>query len=282
MKYYLCLLLCIALLLCGCSAKPEIQEASSTPDAAPATTTDSPAEPPTVPTAEPPTDPPTEPTPEELARERLDAILGAEGCASKGSVNVPEIYQYPDLPTGCEAVSAAIAIRSYGYETDPIEFARDWLICGDDIVNSFVGDPFAYGGAGIFPPGLRDSVQRYIDATGAALAVFDITGVPADALYRFIDSGAPVVVWSTYYMNDPWIGSAYTYNGHTVYWYDNEHCVCLCGYDKLKGTVQISDPLRGIVTESADAFESIYDQIGRMAMVILDTSVYSEEVSVKR
>lgn len=282
MKKLLLSLLCIALLLCGCSSSSKSPSPDATPDAAPAKASEPPIAAPTDPPTDPPTDLPTQPptdppTPEEAAQKRLGAILSAEGHASGGSVKVPEIYQYPDLPTGCEAAAAAIAINSLGYDLSAVDFARDWLIRGDDIVRSFVGDPFAYGGAGIFPPGLRDSVQRYIDASKAQLAVFDVTGVPADALYRLIDCGVPVVVWSTYYMNDPWIGSSYTYDGHTVYWYDNEHCVCLYGYDAQTGSVLISDPIQGKVRESAAAFESIYDQIGRMAIVILDTSALSEE-----
>lgn len=270
MKKSLCSLLCIALLLCSCSAGAPAPGSNATPDAAVATPDAAAA--PTEPFTEPPTEPPTTPpTPQERAQEQLDAILAAEGCASKGSVEAPEILQYPDLPTGCEAVAATIALNALGCELNAVDFARNWLIRGDDIVRSFVGDPFEWGGAGIFPPGLCASVQRYIDASGAELAVFDLTGAPMDALYRLIDAGVPVVVWSTYYLSEPRIESSYTYDGHTVYWYENEHCLCLCGYDTAQGTVTLSDPIQGIVQENAAVFESVYQGTGQMAMAILRT-----------
>ena len=63
--------------------------------------------------------------------------------------------------------------------------------------------------------------------------------------------------------------SSYKYNGHTVYWYINEHCMCLYGYDKDQGTVSLSDPIQGKITESAYEFEQIYNEVGRMAMVLV-------------
>ena len=270
MKRILSIIICIALLLCGCSA------ATSTPDeATPATPDAAATKPPTEAPTEPPTDPPTEPptdppTPKELAQEELNAILAGSGPSGKASVSVPEICQYPDLPTGCEAVALTIALQAMGCDISETEFASRYLIIGDDIVNSFVGDPFEYGGAGIFPPGLVKSAEKYIDASGAGLAAFDLTGTSMDDLYKLLDKGLPVVVWTTYYLSWPQeMDSSYKYNGHTVYWYINEHCMCLYGYDKDQGTVSLSDPIQGKITESAYEFEQIYNEVGRMAMVLV-------------
>lgn len=279
MKKLLSILICLTLLLAGCAAQsdspgaPDATAGSATPN----TATPDEATPDEAPTAAP-TEAPTEPpAPEECARERLDAILAGGGHARSGRVEVPEIFQYPELPTGCEAAAATIAIRSFGYELTAVEFAREWLVYGDDLIHAFVGDPFGYGGAGIFPPGLCRSVQRYIDGTDAHLAAFDLTGTEPDDLYRLIDSGVPVVVWSTYYLSDPQLVNPYTYDGHTVYWYENEHCLCLYGYDEAKGVVYLSDPIQGKVTGSAETFEAIYNETGRMAMVILDTTEWIQD-----
>ena len=267
MKRLLSALILIVLLLCACSVEGD---PASPDEPAPTAPSDPATEPPTEAPTEAPTDPPS---PQQLAREHLDAVLGAQGHGSAACVDVPELYQYPDLPTGCETVALTIALRSFGCEISAAEFASRWLIIGSDIIHSFVGDPFAQGGAGIYPPGLVASAERYIEASGATLAAFDLTGTDIDGLYRLLDSGVPVVVWTTYYFCPPRLESyPYEYDGHTVYWYDNEHCVCLYGYDEERGVVLISDPLQGKVAESAAEFADVYDAIGRMAMVLIDTS----------
>ena len=268
MKRLLCVMLC-ALLLCGCGAGERASDKTETATAAPAT--EVPTELPTEPETEPPTEPPTDPpTRQELAQAHLDAILGAQLSARQARADVPEIFQNPDLPTGCETVALVIALNALGCEISGVEFASKHLIIGDDIIHSFVGDPFVWGGAGIYPPGLTESAERYLATIDTDLAAFDLTGVPMSDLYKLIQSGYPVVVWTTYYFNQPWLDSSpYTYNGHTVYWYDNEHCVCLYGYDEEQDVVYISDPLQGKVTDSASNFESVYEAIGRMAMVVV-------------
>ena len=268
MKRVLSAVVCVFLLLCACNMNRSTGPEETEPSVAAPTT--APTEPPTKAPTEPPTEPPA---PQELAREYLDGVLSLEGHGTGTRVDVPELLQYPDLPTGCETVALTIALRSFGCEIDAVTFASRYLILGDDLIRSFVGDPFSYGGAGIYPPGLVNSAGRYIDAAGASLAAFDLTGADMDALYRLIDSGCPVVVWTTYYFSPPRIDYyPYEYDGHTVYWYDNEHCVCLYGYDTEKGFVYVSDPLQGKVAEDADEFADVYERIGRMAMVLIDTS----------
>ena len=48
-----------------------------------------------------------------------------------------------------------------------------------------------------------------------------------------------------------------------------EHCVVLCGYDKEKDIVMVNDPLEGIVERNAERFEELYNQMGKMAVVLL-------------
>ena len=45
-------------------------------------------------------------------------------------------------------------------------------------------------------------------------------------------------------------------------------CVVLSGYDLDNGTLQINDPLEGIVTRDYEEFKSIYDTVGKYAVVV--------------
>ena len=268
MKRLLMMILCAALMLCACSAgsiggTPD--EAAATPDKAVAATPD---DPPTQAPTEPPTDPPTV---RELAQARCNEILAEKLGSSKASVSVSELYQSPELPTGCEAVALTIAINSYGYDLNKTDIASKYLVYGDDYITGFVGSPFRWGGAGIYPPGLVKTAVNFVKDTNAKLWPVDTTDVSLDDLYKFIDNGIPVVVWTTYYMSYPRLESGHTYKGHTYSWYINEHCVCLYGFDKKDGTVKFCDPQRGKITVSAKDFADIYDTIGRMSMVLIPT-----------
>ena len=269
MKRLLTIILCAAAMLSACASGASVttpdEAAAATPDAITVTTPD---EPPTEAPTEPPTDPPSL---KELAEKRSDEIISGELSCDKASVSVPEVYQSPELPTGCESVALTIAIRSYGYELNKTDIASKYLVYGDDYITAFVGSPFRWGGAGIYPPGLVKTAQNYVNDTGAEIYPVDTTDTSMDDLYKFIDSGIPVVVWTTYYMSYPRLESGRTYQGHTYSWYINEHCVCLFGYDQKDGTVKISDPQRGKITVSAKDFAEIYDAIGRMSMVLIPT-----------
>jgi uncharacterized protein YvpB len=263
MKKLIAAILLIALFLSACSIASVPTEPPTEPP------TEAPTDPPTDPPTEPPTDPPTT---KDLAFARYHAILAADLAHTAARVDAPEIIQYPELPSGCESVALTIAINTYGYDLSKTTVASDYLIYGDDWVTSYVGNPFEYYGAGIYPPGLVKTAARYIKATGAALYPIDTSDATLDQLYRLIDNGIPVIVWATVYMTYPQLANCVTYQGRDYYWYDNEHCLCLIGYDKDAGTVTLSDPQRGIVTESASEFETIYDAVGRFSMILLDTS----------
>ena len=273
MKKLIAILICVSILLCSCSMLPNgddeaaYLEASFDEATADEATFDEPTEAPT----EPPTEPPST---EELARERLDEIMATDNAdvSRSASVSVPEINQYPELPTGCESVAVTIAINAYGYELSKTDFAEKYLVRGDDYITAYVGDPFAYGGAGVFPPGMVKSARKFIKETGASLCAFDISGTKMNELYKLIDNGIPIVVWTTVYMTYPQLQYGREYKGRTYSWYDNEHCVCLYGYDKDEGIVRVSDPQRGKISVNAKDFGNIYDVIGRFAMVLIDTS----------
>lgn len=277
MKRFFLLLICLGLLLCGCAAAEsdvdstgvvkEIHDAqSASPDTIPENNA---AEQMTAPPAEKP----TEPSAAEKAQAYIDKLLAAELSSASAYIDVEELEQYPELPTGCEPVALTIALNALGYDLEKTEMAEKYLEYSDNFAIGYCGDPFSDDGAGIWPPGMILSVDNFVRGTGAKVCGCNTSKQPLENLCKLVDAGCPVIVWTTYYMNEPmYTDDAVEYDGEIYMWYDNEHCVVLYGYDKNAGTVDVSDPLRGKVTVDADEFERINSDIGGWSMALVDTT----------
>lgn len=207
-----------------------------------------------------------------------DALMVQEilnGTLEKRSalLDVTPLYQYPELPTGCESVSLTMALNYLGEDLSLTEIASDYLIYGNDMVTGYCGDPFGDYGAGIYPPGLLATVKNYINTNSSPLAAADTTGTQLSDLFKLIDKGFPVVIWSTSSLRDPYNNDDemyIEYNGYEYWWYTNEHCVILIGYDLDSGTVTINDPQYGCsLTYSLERFEYVYDMIRRMSLAVI-------------
>ncbi len=266
MKRLFAMIILLGLLLCACNAGAE--------DAEPAASDSAPTEKMTQQASDPPKESLTEePTAEQLAERRINEIFESRLSADSASVSVEAIEQYPELPTGCEAVALTIALNAFGCGLEKTEIAENYLEYNDNYAIGYCGDPFSDSGAGIWPPGLVKTVENYVNDTGKKIYARNTSGKPMEELYKCIDAGCPVVVWTTYYLCEPmYTDDAEFYDGETYPWYDNEHCVTMYGYDLDAGTVDIADPLQGCVTVDADEFGEINQAIGGFSMILLDIS----------
>ena len=185
-------------------------------------------------------------------------------------LDVTPISQYPELPTGCESVALTMALNSLGFGLKKTDIAEKYLPYGYSCITSFVGDPTTYDGAGIFPPGLTYCANNIIKERTNKYYALDTTGTKLDDLFKLIENGCPVVVWSTLYLGEPYFTDDYeSYNGHDYPWYTNEHCIVLYGYDTEKNTVQVCDSRAGDVEYNADWFERIHNETGMMSLSII-------------
>lgn len=203
---------------------------------------------------------------------RLDSILSSPLKRSSHQLEVEEWIQYPELPTGCESVALTAALDYLGFDIEKTEIAENYLYYEDyDLMYGYVGDPFSDFGAAIYPPGLTATANSYLSHMGSDYHAINTMGTELSDLYKLIDNGYPVVIWSTLYQNEPSMtDDEYYYDGETYYWYDNEHCEMLCGYDLEDNTVTISDPNEGVITCDADSFEEIYNEVGKLSMTIIN------------
>ncbi len=190
----------------------------------------------------------------------------------KFNLNVPYISQYPELPTGCEVVSLTMLINRLGYSVDKEYMADECLVYGDSYVTSYSGDPYTENGSGIYPPGIVRTVQEFAKKRSADVDAVDLTGTSLEDLYKLIENGYPVMIWTTLRMEYPNYDDDFyfeEYNGIKYPWYINEHCVVMTGYDKENGTVILNDPLYGQITRDIDIFEEVYDDIGRFSLTVI-------------
>lgn len=257
---------------CGCQQKAGV---SATPDEAPPSTafgrhTETPTA--AAESTVPVTEDTAERKKEEQASEKLGNIFLSTLRQQKVTLPVEELLQYPELPTGCESVALTAVLRYHGFLLGKTEIAEDYMLYSDDdLMKGYVGDPFGEeNGAAIYPPALTETAAVYLTEKASALTAVNTMGASAQELYRLVEAGCPVAVWYTEggcdpMMTDDW----YPYNGKDYYWYENEHCVVLCGYDLQQSTVTLMDPLQGLIEEDAENFAAVYDETGRMSMTIL-------------
>lgn len=188
----------------------------------------------------------------------------------KHVLEMEELLQNPELPTGCESVALTIALKYYGFELEKTTIADEYLDYSDtEFVSAYMGDPRTESGAGCFAPAIEKAANKFLRAQNSDMTALDISGTSLEDLYTYLASGMPVVVWNSMYLSDlEQTEQTCVYEGKTYYWYRKEHCVVLCGYDKETNTVIVNDPLEGIVERDAERFGEIYDQLGQMAVII--------------
>ena len=206
------------------------------------------------------------------AEMKAEEIMSGRLIHKSYNIDVDFINQNPELPTGCESVSLAMAFNALGYPTSKTELADNYMPIGGSYVTTFFGDPHENDGTGIYPPGLVQTAQNYIDAKNIPLSPVDLTDKNFKDFYKIIENGYPIVFWITSGLYDP-----YTYDGedfHEIYngrdypWITNIHCIVMNGYDTENGTVTFIDPLSGTRIYDEDRVEYVYNKIG-LAMTLI-------------
>lgn len=265
------LFLLLSMLLCACAPQQSSEAAGKSETTAPENSTEDSVKPTAAPTTAPSKGQASERHKRRADTDtQLDELLAGQLKNRTAKLDVKELLQYPELPTGCESVALTAALRYLGFDLEKTEFASNWLSVSDDAMFGYMGDPFEDDGAGIFPPALAQDANQYLEAEHSDYVAVPTMGTELSDLYKLVDAGYPVLVWTTMYFVEPTLEDyGYFYDDEVYYWYLNEHCVVLMGYDLDEGTVTVCDPLSGIVECDAEEFQYIYDTIGQMSMTII-------------
>lgn len=199
-------------------------------------------------------------------------------------LEIPCIDQREKYPTGCESVTAVMALRYAGVEVSVEEFI-DWYLpmsetpwydgsggyfCADPR-EAFLGSPYSPDGWGCYAPVIKTAAEMLITDKKASLTVTDLTGTTLEELCReYIAQGVPVILWSTMYMTQPQNRVAITVvgTGQQTEWVSPEHCLLLVGMDGE--SYWFNDPLEGTaVAYERTAVEQAYEALGQQALAIM-------------
>jgi uncharacterized protein YvpB len=214
--------------------------------------------------------------------------LPEEGFTS-AFVEVTNILQNPELPTGCEITSLTMLLRFYGFDADKIDLADNYLPVSwgnahwegnkkyqDSFFDYFIGDPKG-NGYGCFSPAIMTAAEKYLEVNDTAdkYNAVNISGCTPDYLYRVILSGNPVMCWATDGMIAPEYRESWYDNetGEQLDWYLNEHAFLLVGFDTEKRLVYLSDPMKGDIFYSMDKFELRFSEMHRQAVIITESNM---------
>ncbi|MDI6619721.1 MAG: C39 family peptidase [Clostridiales bacterium] len=163
--------------------------------------------------------------------------------------DVPVISQMPELPSGCEATALTMLLNWSGVHVGKVGVARNipkaylpvlknGKMYGKSPNEAFIGDPFS-NGFGVYHKAIADIIDKYLPGKG-----LDVTGISFQNLLGIIDSGRPVIVWTTKDLTEPFLSTIWTDgNNNTVYWIAPEHTYLLTGYSD--GDVIVNDPYSG-------------------------------------
>ena len=214
-----------------------------------------------------------------FSRNRRDALgaMGQEAVEGFGRANVmqvftglsgtsasvPELFQYPSMPAGCEIYSLTAVLQAMGHDADPDSIVANQLpfdVEGNDYASAFWGDPY-WSGEGM-PPAIMAAGNAYLEEAGASERFANITGTDFDELASKASSGTPVLVWTTLDFEDPYFDEPLEANS----FYDLEHCVVLLGVEGHRACIM--DPTQGYVTVNYSWFKYLYEQCGSMALAI--------------
>lgn len=232
------------------------------------------------------TKPPAEPVTKPYKPKPGKAPVKPSTPEKSAKLSVPLVHQNPDYPTGCEAASATMLLKYYGYNisihemvaTIPREdlYEENGRVYGPSIYEKFVGDPRQTytderPGYGAFSPVITSALNRAIAQKGGSHYAKNITGCSFSTLLSNLDARKPMVVWATANMKTPTlVNSWYIKNpgGEDIYFEypRGTHVMVLTGYDSKY--VYIADPYYGYVKYTHSAFNDKWILLGKQAIVI--------------
>ena len=167
----------------------------------------------------------------EYSHEELSTEENRENINVSLDVNV--IYQFPDMPSGCEVTSLTMVLNYMGI----------------NVTNKYLAD-------------------NYLDSSTYGMSEsFVISESSKEQLIGYLCDNKPVIIWNTQDMQPTYI-EEYKLNGYKFTWRGNEHCVVLCGYNEEDNTFEIADSIAGKVRRDADTFFKRYEDMLSQAVII--------------
>lgn len=205
-------------------------------------------------------------------------------------LGVPQLCQYPSLPTGCESVAATMVLQYYNEAIQAETFADRWLekdecfyrkkdrLYGPDPNKVFVGNPFTRNSYGCFAKVIEKAVNVHSSLCHAKVLIGDTLESLCE---RYINKGKPLVIWATMGMKAAEKGNQWWLQDECMYqWKAGEHCLVLVGYDRAY--YYLNDPMSGgTVAYDKEVVDRCYEMMGAQAVYIYpknDIDFYMENI----
>ncbi len=199
----------------------------------------------------------------------------AAGDPQLAKLNVPLIAQRPELPSGCEVTSLAMALKYYGINVSKTTLAKQMPYDSTNLVRNadgsiktwgdpdvgFVGTPFGNGHT-INPGPLKKLLDQY--RPGGA----DLTGKDFSEIEKHVSEGNPVLAWFTISHEMPKQRSWKTPAGKTINAPTPLHCIVITGVDADYVYFNDSEAVKKDVKMPKEKFIKIYNAMGKRALAV--------------
>lgn len=212
------------------------------------------------------------------------AVAPVEGREMPGVIDAPFIDQRDKYPTGCESVTAVMALQYAGVEVSVEEFIDGYLpqgsapytdasgrLVGASPWEEFLGSPYSESGWGCYAPVIAGALEQLLqDRDIKDLSVKELEGQSLESLCRaYVDRGVPVMLWATIDMEQPVESTQFILEntGEPFTWIYPLHCLLLTGEDGE--SYYFNDPLAGKnVSYPKDQVKTAYQGVGMQAVVL--------------
>ena len=200
-------------------------------------------------------------------------------------LDVPFIDQRVKYPTGCESVSAVMALRYAGLPItveDWIDnhlprgaapYVKNGVLTGANPWKAFPGDPYSSDGWGCFVPVIEAAAGTALQETG--LRIKPLYGLPLETLCRlYLARGIPVMLWATLDMAEGRSCTSWRMDdgSGTYTWTEPMHCLLMTGFDDMY--IYCNDPMRGKdMAYLRDKVQKAYHTMHTQAAVVLPERV---------
>jgi len=206
-------------------------------------------------------------------------IAALADSMDSAQLSVPYITQEGLLPTGCETVSAMMALSFLGVDASAQDILSHMVIgelkpkgggyTAPSPDEAFIGDPYSESGYGCYPPVI---VRALEDLVSEGMRPADTTGLSLKQLAReYVKNGTPVLVWATVDMQPTAEGTQWLVpsTGELFTWPRGEHCLLLTGYDRFY--YYFNDPYenRGRIAYPKEQVNARFTELGSKSAAII-------------
>ena len=206
-------------------------------------------------------------------------VVETNAVGHEQALAVPVHLQNPQLPHGCEITSLTAVLDYYGADVDKVSMAKDYLPkqaftyegdvkYGPDPDEFYAGEPSSPHGTYSFAGPIVGAARDYITAHELDLVAENRSGSTPREIERYVELGIPVISWVTLDLSEPRTQGGWQIAGKDTFhdMYTNLHVVVIV--DVTEDTVEVMDPLKGIVQLNRQQFFNSYEALGGQAVIL--------------